>query len=1136
MVTGKHSTGRNRKHMKLHLEKEKELRQTLTHFRLWKSGKSWLYAASLFTAIVGGAVVKAGTEFLKSDAQALSAAYEAHASADTTNVLAETDGGSSVIVPSSAAATLGVGTVENNTQWDTGSHGALPNFADNANWGIGGGASRGSAANQLGLIVQGGAIAGAAAYRPAVDMTKSLKIDGSFQVTTTNGVWTQAGDAVGFILSPVSSTNLREGGGAESLGVGGLPDTIFLGRDLYSNPGTDGGSGGGTTEVAIRFTNSDGALQTVNYNAGDQPTASSGAVWAMMEDALNGTRQSSIDEAVEIIWTPTGPGATAGTTTGTLTMTLNSTVGNTPATVTLTTTVTVQNVMTIGLAASQGGNQGTMGATLTSAVGTQATQDVQVNYINQNTNSPVANWKQSTITANVADRVAIANPGGQSSIDPGGAGNPAVYTYVAPDAPAGYTFTKVDPQNLVVNNFFAGSNNPNVINVYYTPNQQTAKFYYSYADGTTGPALPPMTQGDGLTDGPISAPILDIPAGYTASYLAPNGTTYTSLGEAIASQSGPGGTAGTYGPNSSTGTTGYTANTNDFKIVLTANPVTVTVTGQDNNDTAILNKQPDGQKGGAIVTQTGNTITPNVPRNTTDMNGFRVTAVVKDQNGNDVTNDFFNSSLKAADQDTAYTVHYALTPEGISDSESASTSTALSESVSQSTSASLSESTAFSESVSQSTSASLSESTAFSESVSESTSVSLSESTAFSESVSESTSVSLSESTAFSESVSESTSASLSTSTSASDSTAQSESLSQSESASLSDSIMQSEFVSQSESASLSDSIVQSESVSQSESASLSDSIVQSESVSQSESASLSDSIVQSESTSQSESASLSDSIVQSESVSQSESTSQSASASQSESASLSDSIVQSESLSQSASASQSESVSQSESASLSDSIVQSESLSQSASASQSESASLSDSIVQSESLSQSASASLSDSIVQSESLSQSASASQSASVSQSESASLSDSIVQSESASQSASVSQSESASQSASSSASDSNTNSTSASDSSSDSNSLSDSGTNSNSSNNSGSTSGRSSDSASASNSNSSSNSLSETSTRITQSAGNSLKTVLPKTGESDSEAVRLAGIVSLGAVLAAILGKKKRIDKNKDSTDK
>jgi hypothetical protein len=103
-----------------------------------------------------------------------------------------------------------------------------------------------------------------------------------------------------------------------------------------------------------------------------------------------------------------------------------------------------------------------------------------------------------------------------------------------------------------------------------------ANFTYAWASDVPGQngvpgklmgSLPTGTVSEnGIAGDPIGSPSLAaIPAGYTASYKAPNGTVYATLAAAIAS------VGGVYGGTSNTSTPGtYTPATNDFQVILSA--------------------------------------------------------------------------------------------------------------------------------------------------------------------------------------------------------------------------------------------------------------------------------------------------------------------------------------------------------------------------------------------------------------------------------------------------------------------------------------------------------------------------------------------------------------------------------------
>ncbi|WP_460017514.1 KxYKxGKxW signal peptide domain-containing protein, partial [Lactovum odontotermitis] len=456
-------------------------------------------------------------------------------------------------------------------------------------------------------------------------------------------------------------------------------------------------------------------------------------------------------------------------------------------------------------------------------------------------------------------------------------------------------------------------------------NQAAAIWTPSYAadvPGTNGnagsaAALPgSYTQSSASVNDALETPAFSIPDGYHISeVIGPDGTTFT--GEDAVTQA-----VSHYQILSQQGTNDYTTggNINNFQVILEADEFSVTVSGQDSNDSTILSRQSSGNQGGTATTQTGAVITPNVPQTTVDANGYEVTATVTTQDGTDVTADFFAGKLttkKNPDGTSVYDVHYVLTEEGESDSDSDfdSNSDFDSESVFDSDSNFDSSSDFDSESVFDSDSnfdsnSELvfdSESNFDSESVFDSESESASD--VVSNQVSDSDSVSDDSSDSVSDNLSDSVSDDLSDSASDSQSDSNSDSLSDSDSDSLSDS--DSDSLSDSVSDDLSDSV--SDNLSDSDSDSLSDSV--SDNLSDSVSDSLSDSV--SDNLSDSVSDDLSDSA--SDSLSDSDSDSLSDSASDSLSDSVSDNL--SDSVSDDLSDSVSDNLSDSDSDSLSDSV-----------------------------------------------------------------------------------------------------------------------------------------------------------------------------------------------------------------------
>ncbi|AYG01088.1 hypothetical protein [Lactococcus allomyrinae] len=314
--------------------------------------------------------------------------------------------------------------------------------------------------------------AGLALFKGALDMTKPANFQGTFSITVKGALGYTAnaldgGDSLGFILTPDStdqiSSNLPNSTN-ENLGVGGLPSSVFLGRDLYDNTDVDqsiANSGSGTSGatagqnvVCIRTTDTTGTLSKT-YQATTAPDP------GVMKSSNN-----TITETMAFSWQPNtdSNGNTVingdGTVTGTLTYVLTPQTGtNAGKAVTVTSTVTLSASLSLGVVGATGNNYGTMtfandGSSFTAYKGTNP---VTVNYINKKTNETIAS--SSTIMANVGDSIDVTAPDAVNT-------NTSLYsyTYNAPTI-AGFDYSSPDPAITVANN----DSTTNSINVYYTP-------------------------------------------------------------------------------------------------------------------------------------------------------------------------------------------------------------------------------------------------------------------------------------------------------------------------------------------------------------------------------------------------------------------------------------------------------------------------------------------------------------------------------------------------------------------------------------------------------------------------------------------------------------------------------------------
>lgn len=533
-----------------------------THFRTWKSGKKWLYGAALVT-LTGTAVLPVGNLTF------LPKVEKAH------------------------AATTSSGTLVPGTNYDTGGHTySGTEFAQASNYLTYGTANIASpwinlvtnTQSSVGLGIFNGSVS-------SISASSGFTLKATIKVDMTNGIlggllqnWESAGDALGIVLSGASKQQLQTNAQSSNatgsgLGIRGLPNTVFLGRDLYSNltsgdgtttngvDGTpsNGWSSGSGNVIAIRSTNSAGAMANATYPNGTTTGTTTGQAWMQADDStlLAGlTNPNTVTEPVSVTWTPdaTNTGA-AGFTSGTLSFSLtsqNSALLGSTKTYTITTKMSLQNSLSIGFLGATGGNAGALSVSLNGATltGNKGTQLVPVNYLNKVTGQAIPGMSASNITANVNDTI-----GASLSAPTSGAPDSNTYTYVVPAAPTGYTANSASTTTILattpagsntsattVQNFIVGQTNPNVLNVSYTPLQQTVNFNWVKASGTTLATLPATksygvagtgvtTDTSVVTDNPFASTTLlknyasdltsAVPAGYNITSITNGTSTYT---------------------------------------------------------------------------------------------------------------------------------------------------------------------------------------------------------------------------------------------------------------------------------------------------------------------------------------------------------------------------------------------------------------------------------------------------------------------------------------------------------------------------------------------------------------------------------------------------------------------------------
>ena len=534
-----------------------------THFRTWKSGKKWLYgsaALALTLAPISGAL----QPFLNQSNLAPIKVKAATAATATLN----------------ANNNSGAG-------WDTGNHSySGTEFANTSNYNTYGSAViagnwinlTSGATKQVGLGIFNGSVSSISAAT-GFSLSAQIKIDNGLV-----GSWESAGDDIGIILTGASKNQLQANAQSTNasggnLGIAGLPNTVFLGRDLYSNlteyptvnsviQGMDGQSfpvinlwlPGSGNMMVIRTTDSSGNLIQANYpalgsyddnpSAGKQNTVFSNTSngWAVtMAGDTNaaGLTNMVITEPISITWTPDATNAAAtGFTSGTLSETITTFnnygtiagLGGAPTSWTIKSHLNLQNSLSVGFVGATGGNSGKLSVSLNGATiqGAKGTEPVQVNYVNAKTGLPISGMTPSMINANVNDTIGVAKTGANTT---------DTYTYNTPTAiPTGFTgiqsivqgtptYPVTSSQTTAsqqVTNFIQGTTNPNVLTVAYAPDPAKVWWSYNWAYNTYGAfmgSLTSLSQTGNFGD-KITAPTINVPAGYHVSAIKEVNGTY----------------------------------------------------------------------------------------------------------------------------------------------------------------------------------------------------------------------------------------------------------------------------------------------------------------------------------------------------------------------------------------------------------------------------------------------------------------------------------------------------------------------------------------------------------------------------------------------------------------------------------
>lgn len=186
--------------------------------------------------------------------------------------------------------------------------------------------------------------------------------------------------------------------------------------------------------------------------------------------------------------------------------------------------------MSIGFVAATGDNYAHLSVSILSAKATKGKQPVPIKYINTKTGQQMTpanqKWNPSTVIGSVGDTLSVVAPNTSTNAS----------DYIAPVAPIGYTLDGIS-KPITIQNFPAGTPNPNVITVNYTPKPQAGKVTFGWDEDVPGQKgvpgklqadLPPNFELSGYMDGPMQQFSPTIPDGYIISKVkGPDSKEYT---------------------------------------------------------------------------------------------------------------------------------------------------------------------------------------------------------------------------------------------------------------------------------------------------------------------------------------------------------------------------------------------------------------------------------------------------------------------------------------------------------------------------------------------------------------------------------------------------------------------------------
>ena len=348
-------------------------------------------------------------------------------------------------------------------------------------------------------------------FNGLIDMQQPITITGSTFAHASGGDYPerQLGDANGIFLTDKPSDQLTRGGTGASLGIRDLgPNTYFIGNDYAYRRNWEGHYSSNTVicQSDPKANNSFGVTNLAASNTVFVPKNQAHTPFTMTWQSPRLNKD--------------------GTVTGTISYSATLANGKVH---TANTSLTVPQRMYIGFVATTGGNYSIMSVSINSVDARRGRQPAAIHYIDSNTGQQLApaskKWDPSTVISDVGDTLSVVAPNTSTNTS----------DFIAPEAPEGYTLDSIS-NPITIQNFPAGTPNPNIITVSYKPKPQAGIVNYKWASDVPGQnnvpgqlqaALPSKFDISADIDSPYKFSVT-VPDGYVISKVkGPNGTDYT---------------------------------------------------------------------------------------------------------------------------------------------------------------------------------------------------------------------------------------------------------------------------------------------------------------------------------------------------------------------------------------------------------------------------------------------------------------------------------------------------------------------------------------------------------------------------------------------------------------------------------